>query len=293
MFDVPASVILAQIILGLVNGSFYAVLSLGLSVVFGLLRVVNFTHGTSFMLGAFTALFLNTGLGLGFWPGLILAPLIVGLAAALLEMTLLRRIYGLDPIYGLLLTFGLVLFIESLFRIFFGSSGHPYPPPASLNFLVDLGPIKMPAYRLFVVVASAFTCGTVWYAIERTRLGAMLRAATERADLTRAFGVNVPMLLTGTFAAGSALAAFAGVLAAPILQVHSGMGTQLIIVIFAVVVIGGLGSILGSVVAGFSLGVIEGLTNVFYSEGAGVVVFVVMVLILLLRPAGLFGKDPG
>lgn len=293
MFDVSATVFLGQTVLGLVNGAFYAILSLGLSVVFGLLRVVNFLHGTTFMLGAVCTVFLSNALGIGFWPSLVLAPLAVGVFGALIEMVFLRRIYHLDMIYGLLLTFGLVLLIEGLFRIAFGTLGYRYQEPEALNFLVSLGLIPMPAYRLFVVAASIAVCVAVWLAIERTRLGALIRAATERSDLSRAFGVNVPLVLTLTFAAASALAALAGVLAAPVLLVHSGMGTALIIKIFAIVVIGGLGSVMGSVIAGFLLGVLEAWTSVFYSEAAGSVVFVAMVLILLLRPAGLSGEKAG
>jgi branched-chain amino acid transport system permease protein len=268
-------------------------LSLGLAIIFGLLRIVNFAHGAFFMVGAFVALILGRYLGLGFWPALLIAPVVVAVAGIIFERFLLRQIYGLDPIYGLLLTFGLVLVLEGLFRVGFGSSGQQFSTPPELRGVWNLGFMILPIYRAFVIGAAVVICIATWFVIEKTWIGSRLRAATERPDLTRAFGINVPMLLTLTYGAGVGLAAFAGVLAAPIQHVNPSMGSDLVIVVFAIVVIGGLGSILGSAVTGLGLGVIEGLTKVFYSEASTTVVFLVMALILLLRPAGLFGREEG
>ncbi|EHL98185.1 branched-chain amino acid ABC transporter, permease protein [Acetobacteraceae bacterium AT-5844] len=282
---------LPQLVLGLVNGAFYALLSLGLAVIFGMLNVINFAHGAQFMMGAFVAWMLLAWGGIGYWPALIISPLIVGAFGMVLEKLLISRLYKLDHLYGLLLTFGLALIIEGVFRNQFGSSGLPYTPPASLGGApVDLGFMFLPKYRLWVVVASLVLCLGTWLVIEKTRLGAYLRAATENAALVQAFGVNVPRMVTLTYAAGVALAAFAGVLAAPIYSVNPQMGSSLIITVFAVVVIGGMGSILGSVITGFGLGLVEGLTKVFYPEASSTVIFVIMAIVLLARPAGLFGR---
>ncbi|MBN9408286.1 MAG: branched-chain amino acid ABC transporter permease [Burkholderiales bacterium] len=291
IFGLPLPVLAGQMVLGLVNGCFYAVLSLGLAVIFGLLRIVNFAHGAFFMVGAFCAWILQNTTGAGYWAALLLVPLGVGLAGGLFERTLLRRLYGLDPIYGLLLTFGLVLVLEGGFRVAYGTSGRPYPVPESLRGVADLGFMVLPLYRIWVIGAALAACLATWWLIERTRLGATLRAATEKPALTQSFGIDVPRLLTLTYAAGIALAAFAGVLAAPILHVNSGMGSNLVIIVFAIVVIGGMGSVLGSIVTALGIGVIEGLTKVFYSEASTTVIFVVMVLVLLLRPRGLFGRE--
>jgi branched-chain amino acid transport system permease protein len=290
IFGKPLILLYGQLTLGLINGAFYALLSLGLAVIFGLLNVVNFTHGALFMLGAFVTWGLLTYLGIGYWPSLVLAPLIIGLFGMAMERTLIRRLAGLDPLYGLLLTFGCALVIEGLMRNQFGSSGVPYAIPEVLSGPVNLGFMVLPRYRAWVVIAAAAMCLAVWLVIERTRLGALLRAATENAPLVQAFGVNVPRMVTLTYGAGAALAAFGGVLAAPMNSVNPNMGTNLIIVVFAVVVIGGMGSILGSIITGFGLGIIEGLTKVYYPEGSATVIFVVMVIVLLVRPAGLFGK---
>lgn len=291
IFGLPLSAFAGQIVLGLVNGCFYAALSLGLAVIFGLLRIVNFAHGAFFMVGAFGAWMLQRYTGLGYWVALAIVPLVVGLAGGMFERTLLRRLYGLDPIYGLLLTFGLVLVLEGGFRVLYGTTGHPYPVPESLRGVVDMGFMVLPRYRIWVIAAALAACGITWWLIERTSLGAMLRAATERPVLTQSFGVDVPRLLTLTYAGGIGLAAFAGVLAAPILHVNSGMGSNLVIIVFAIVVIGGMGSVFGSIVTALGIGVIEGLTKVFYSEASVTVIFVVMALVLLLRPKGLFGKE--
>jgi branched-chain amino acid transport system permease protein len=279
-----------QLLVGLINGSFYALLSLGLSVIFGMLHIVNFAHGALYMMGAFCAYFLLGELGLNYWFALVLAPLIVGAFGALLERLLLRRLAGLDPLYSLLLTFGLALVIQGLFQNFFGSSGLPYAMPPQLMGTTNLGFMFLPIYRGWVVAFSAVICFATWFLIEKTRLGAYLRAATENPTLVRAFGINVPRMITLTYAFGIGLAALAGVLAAPIYQVRPGMGADIISVVFAVVVIGGMGSILGSIVTGFGLGVIEGLTKVFYPEASNTVVFVIMAFVLLIRPAGLFGR---
>jgi len=291
IFGIPAPALYGQILIGLINGSFYAMLSLGLAVIFGLLRVINFAHGAQYMLGAFAAYLLLTHLGIGYWPSLILAPLIIGALAIVIERLMLRRLYGLDPLYGLLLTFGLALILEGAFRHWFGAAGKPYAPPAQLTGALNLGFMFMPIYRGWVVVASLAVCIGTWLLIEKTRLGAYLRSATENATLVQAFGVNVPLLLTLTYGLGAALAALAGVLAAPIYQVSPLMGSNLIIVVFAVVVVGGMGSILGAIVTGYVLGVLEGLTKVFYPEASSIVIFVIMAIVLLVRPAGLFGRE--
>jgi branched-chain amino acid transport system permease protein len=282
--------LMAQLAIGVSNGAFYAMLSLGLAVIFGMLNVVNFAHGALFMLGAFVALFLKVTLGLGYFPALLIVPVVVGVFGILIDLGLLKRLRGLDPLYSLLLTFGITLVLEGIFRYFYGSAGVPYSAPDDLVGAVDLGFMIMPLYRFWVIVASAVVCFGTWYAIERTRLGAYLRAATENAPLTQSFGINVPLLLTLTYGLGVGLAGFAGVLAAPIYQVNPLMGSNLIIVVFAVVVIGGMGSILGAIVSGFALGILEGLTKVFYPEASNIVVFVVMAIVLLVKPAGLFGR---
>ena len=294
MFDllgVPPQVLFGQLLLGLINGSFYALLSLGLAVIFGMLNVINFAHGALYMIGAFVAWLLMTKLGLGYWWALGLSPLIVGLLGVVLEKTMLSRLYKLDHLYGLLLTFGLALIMEGAFRHFYGVSGQPYPIPDALRGGQNLGFMFLPNYRGWVVVASLIVCFGTWFAIERTRLGAYLRAATENPVLVQAFGINVPVMITATYGFGVALAGLAGVLAAPIYQVSPLMGTNLIIVVFAVVVIGGMGSILGAIVTGLGLGLLEGLTKVFYPEASNIVVFVVMAIVLLIKPAGLFGRE--
>ncbi|WP_299842500.1 branched-chain amino acid ABC transporter permease [uncultured Jannaschia sp.] len=291
IFGIPIQAFAGQLLIGLINGSFYALLSLGLAVIFGLLRVINFAHGALYMLGAFAALLLSVWTGLGYWPALILAPFVVAGLSALVERTLLSRLYGLDPLYGLLFTFGLALTIEGTFRYFFGASGQPYSQPALLSGGVNLGFMYLPIYRGWVIVASMAVCLATWLLIERTKLGAYLRAATENPVLVQSFGVNVPLLLTLTYALGAGLAGFAGVLAAPIYQVSPLMGSNIIIIVFAVVVVGGMGSILGAIVTGYLLGVAEGLTKVFYPEASNIVIFVIMAIVLVLRPAGLFGKE--
>lgn len=291
LFGIPAPVLAGQIVLGLVNGCFYAVLSLGLAVIFGLLRIVNFAHGAFFMVGAFGAWMLLRYAGVGYWMALLLVPVLVGLLGAVFERSLLRKLYGLDPIYGLLLTFGLVLVLEGGFRIIYGTSGQPYPVPGALKGVSDLGFMILPDYRIWVILAGLGTCLAAWWVVERTQLGAMLRAATERPATTQSFGIDVPRLLTLTYAAGIGLAALAGVLAAPVLHVNSGMGSNLIIIVFAIVVIGGMGSLFGSIVTALSIGVVEGLAKVFYSEASTTIIFVVMALVLILRPKGLFGRE--
>lgn len=291
IFGIPHQAFMGQILLGLVNGAFYAMLSLGLAVIFGLLGVVNFAHGTLYMLGAFAAWILLDKLGVNYWAALLLAPLIVGALGVVIERLLLRHLYGLDHLYGLLLTFGLTLILEGVFREMYGASGQSYPVPELLQGGTDLGFMFMPNYRAWVVFASLLVCFGTWYLIERTRLGAYLRAGTENAALVQTFGVNVPLMVMLTYGAGAGLAALAGVLAAPIVLVSPMMGSNLIIVVFAVVVIGGMGSIMGSIITGLALGVVEGLTRVFYPEASNIVVFVIMVLVLMVRPAGLFGKE--
>ena len=290
LLGVPPQALFGQVLLGLINGSFYAILSLGLAVIFGLLNIINFTHGAQYMMGAFVAWMCLNYLGLNYWAALVLAPIIVGATGVAVERLLLKRISHLDHLYGLLLTFGLALIIQGLFRNNYGSSGLPYAIPPQLTGGQNLGFMFLPNYRAWVIVASLVVCLGTWFLIEKTKLGAYLRAATENPTLTQAFGINVPLLVTLTYGFGVALAAFAGVLAAPIYSVNPNMGGDLIIVVFAVVVIGGMGSIMGAIVTGFSLGLIEGLTKVFYPEGAATVIFVIMVLVLLVKPAGLFGR---
>jgi len=290
ILGVPAPLLFGQILLGLINGAFYAMLSLGLAVIFGMLNIINFAHGALFMMGAFAAWMLLEFAGIGYFAALILSPLIVGAFGLVLEKTIICRLYKLDHLYGLLLTFGMALVIEGLFRNAYGSSGMPYRIPEVLQGATNLGFMFMPNYRAWVVVSALIVCLATWAIIEKTPLGAKLRAATENAALVQAFGVDVPRLITLTYAGGVALAAFAGVLAAPILSVNPNMGTSLITVVFAVVVIGGMGSILGSIVTGFGLGVFEGLTKVFWPEASATVVYLVMAIVLLTRPRGLFGK---
>jgi branched-chain amino acid transport system permease protein len=287
-FSAPA--LFGQLFIGLINGSFYALLSLGLAIIFGLLNVINFAHGALYMLGAFVCWGLLEYTGLGYWPALILAPLIVGTLGMVLERTMLQRMYRLDPLYNLLLTFGLALIIQGLFQAKFGSTGKPYAIPELLRGGTDLGFMVLPYYRGWVTIVSLVVCLTTWFVIERTKIGSYLRAATENPALVQAFGINVPRMITLTYGFGVALAAFAGVLAAPMYQLGPKMGAETIIVVFAVVVIGGMGSIMGSIVTGFALGVVEGLTKVFYPPASSTVVFALMALVLLFRPAGLFGK---
>ena len=291
IFGIPHQAFLAQLLLGLVNGAFYAMLSLGLAVIFGLLGIVNFAHGALYMLGAFAAWIMLDKFGINYWYALFLAPLIVGVLGAIIERLFLKHLYKIDPIYGLLLTFGLALIAEGIFRELYGTSGQNYDVPELLSGATNLGFMMLPNYRAWVVLVSLVVCLGTWYLIERTRLGAYLRAGTENAPLVQAFGINVPMMVMLTYGAGAALAALAGVLAAPIIQVNPLMGSNLIIVVFAVVVIGGMGSILGSVVTGLGLGLVEGMTRVFYPEASNIVVFVIMVIVLMVRPAGLFGKE--
>ncbi len=291
IFGIPVAVILGQLTLGLVNGSFYALLSLGLAVIFGLMGVVNFAHGAFYTLGAFAALLGLQWFGLNYWLALLIAPLLVGLLGVVVERLLLRRLNGLDPLYGLLLTFGLALIVEGSLHQVFGSTGHSYPVPQALTGALNLGFMILPLYRAWVILASVVVCFTTWFVIERTRLGTTLRAATANAPLLQAFGVNVPVLKAASYGGGVALAALAGVLASPIVLVNSHMGTSLVIVVFAVVVIGGMGSIFGSIVSGLALGVIEGFTKVIYPEASNIVVFVIMAVVLILRPAGLFGRE--
>ena len=291
IFGIPLQAFLGQLLLGLVNGAFYALLSLGLAVIFGLLGIVNFAHGALYMLGAFAAWIMLDKAGINYWFALILAPLVVGAVGVVIERLFLRHLYKLDEIYGLLLTFGLTLIAEGIFRELYGVSGQNYPVPELLSGATNLGFMVLPNYRAWVVLVSLVVCLGTWYMIERTRLGAYLRAGTENAPLVQAFGINVPMMVMLTYGAGAGLAALAGVLAAPIIQVTPLMGSNLIIVVFAVVVIGGMGSILGSVITGLGLGLVEGMTRVFYPEASSIVVFVVMVLVLMVRPAGLFGKE--
>ncbi|ENN84035.1 high-affinity branched-chain amino acid transport system permease protein BraD [Rhizobium freirei PRF 81] len=291
IFGIPVQALLGQLLIGLINGSFYALLSLGLAIIFGMLRVINFAHGALYMLGAFTAYLLLAYAGIGYWPALVLAPLIVGLFGALVERLCLRQLYKIDPLYGLLFTFGMALTIEGTFRYLYGSSGQPYAVPTELAGAKNIGFMFLPVYRGWVVIASLIVCIGTWLLIEKTKLGAYLRAATENSVLVQVFGVNVPVLLTLTYGFGVALAAFAGVLAAPIYQVSPLMGSNMIIIVFAVVVVGGMGSIMGAIVTGYMLGVAEGLTKVFYPEASNIVIFVIMAIVLLLRPAGLFGRD--
>jgi branched-chain amino acid transport system permease protein len=289
IFGVPTQALFGQLLIGLINGSFYALLSLGLAVIFGLLNIINFTHGAQYMMGAFCAYFLMTKLGLGYWWALAIAPVVVGATGVIIERLMLKQLYELDHLYGLLLTFGLALIIQGLFRNEFGSSGLPYAMPAELGGGRNLGFMFLPNYRAWVIVASLVVCLGTWFVIEKTKLGSYLRAATENPALVQAFGINVPRMITLTYGFGVGLAALAGVMAAPIYQVSPQMGADLIIVVFAVVVIGGMGSIMGSIVTGFGLGLVEGLTKVFYPEASNTVIFIIMAIVLMFRPAGLFG----
>ena len=291
IFGVPVQALMGQLLIGLINGSFYALLSLGLAVIFGLLNIINFAHGAQYMLGAFVAYLLLSKLGINYWWALLITPLVVGASGMVIERLMLSKLYKLDHLYGLLLTFGLALIIQGVFRNIYGSSGEPYQIPDALQGGQNLGFMFLPNYRAWIIVASLITCLSTWYVIERTKLGAYLRAATENPQLVQAFGVNVPRMITLTYGFGVGLAALAGVMAAPIYQVSPQMGADLIIVVFAVVVIGGMGSILGSIVTGFSLGLIEGLTKVFYPEASSTVIFIIMAIVLLVRPAGLFGTQ--
>ncbi|MRX50359.1 branched-chain amino acid ABC transporter permease [Paracoccus sp. S-4012] len=291
LLGIPPQALFGQLLLGLINGSFYALLSLGLAVIFGLLNIINFAHGAQYMMGAFVAWMLLNYIGIGYWWALILSPLIVGATGVIIERLMISRLYKLDHLYGLLLTFGLALIIQGLFRDQYGISGLPYQIPSQLAGGQNLGFMFLPNYRGWVVVASLVICLSTWYVIERTRLGAYLRAATENPTLVGAFGVNVPRMITLTYGFGVALAALAGVLAAPIYSVNPNMGADLIIVVFAVVVIGGMGSIMGAIITGFGLGLVEGLTRVFYPEASSVVIFVIMAIVLLVKPAGLFGRE--
>ena len=291
IFGIPLQAFLGQLLLGLVSGSFYAMLSLGLAVIFGLLGIVNFAHGALYMIGAYVAYVALDRFGINYWFALVIAPVVVGALGVVIERTLLQRLYKIDPIYGLLLTFGLALIAEGVFRYWFDVSGQSYPVPDLLQGSTNLGFMVLPNYRAWVVVASLSVCLGTWFLIERTSLGATLRAGTENPRLVQAFGINVPMMVMLTYGAGCALAALAGVLAAPVIQVTPLMGSNLIIVVFAVVVIGGMGSILGSILTGVALGLVEGLTKVFYPEASSIVVFVIMAIVLVVRPAGLFGKE--
>lgn len=290
LLGIPPQALFGQLLLGLINGSFYALLSLGLAVIFGLLNIINFSHGAQYMMGAFVAWMLLTYTGINYWWALLMVPLVVGATGVVIERVMISRLYHLDHLYGLLLTFGLALIIQGLFRNQYGVSGLPYSIPAELSGGTNLGFMFLPNYRGWVVFASVVVCFATWFAIEKTRLGAYLRAATENPTLVGAFGINVPRMITLTYGFGVALAALAGVLAAPIYSVNPNMGADLIIVVFAVVVIGGMGSILGAILTGFGLGVVEGLTRVFYPEGSAVVIFVIMAIVLLVKPAGLFGR---
>lgn len=290
IFGIPSQALFGQLLIGLINGSFYALLSLGLAVIFGMLNIINFAHGAQYMLGAFSAFFLLQYVGLNYWFALIIAPIVVGFVGVVIERLFLQWLYKLDHLYGLLLTFGLALIIEGTFRNFFGSSGLPYRVPDALQGGRNLGFMFLPNYRAWVVAFSLVICLGTWFLIERTKLGSYLRAATENPTLVRAFGINVPRMITLTYGFGVGLAALAGVMAAPIYNVSPQMGAELIIVVFAVVVIGGMGSIMGAIVTGFGLGVIEGLTKVFFPEASNTVIFVIMAIVLLVRPAGLFGR---
>ena len=290
LLGIPPQALFGQLLLGLINGSFYALLSLGLAVIFGLLNIINFSHGAQYMMGAFVAWMLLTYTGINYWWALLIVPIVVGASGVVIERLMISRLYHLDHLYGLLLTFGLALIIQGLFRNQYGVSGLPYSIPAELSGGTNLGFMFLPNYRAWVVIASVIVCFATWFAIEKTRLGAYLRAATENPTLVGAFGINVPRMITLTYGFGVALAALAGVLAAPIYSVNPNMGADLIIVVFAVVVIGGMGSILGAILTGFGLGVVEGLTRVFYPEGSAVVIFVIMAIVLLVKPAGLFGR---
>ena len=290
IFGVPSQALFGQLLLGLINGSFYALLSLGLAVIFGMLNIINFTHGAQYMMGAFCAYLLLQYLGINYWAALIIVPIVVGLFGIVIERLFLQHLHKLDHLYGLILTFGLALIIEGLFRNYYGSSGQPYQVPEALRGGRNLGFMFLPNYRAWVIAFSLVVCLATWYLIERTRLGSYLRAATENPTLVRAFGINVPRMVTLTYGFGVALAALAGVMAAPIYNVSPQMGSDLIIVVFAVVVIGGMGSIMGAIVTGFMLGIVEGFTKVFFPEASNTVIFGIMIVVLLLRPAGLFGR---
>jgi branched-chain amino acid transport system permease protein len=291
IFGIPSQALFGQLLIGLINGSFYALLSLGLAVIFGLLNIINFSHGAQYMLGAFVAYLSLSKLGLNYWVSLIVTPLLVGATGVLIEKTMLKRLYQLDHLYGLLLTFGLALVIQGVFRNEFGSSGMPYPAPEVFQGVFNLGFMFLPKYRAWVIGVSLIVCLSTWFVIERTKLGAYLRAATENPSLVQAFGINVPRMVTLTYGFGVALAALAGVMAAPIYQVSPMMGADIIIVVFAVVVVGGMGSIMGAILTGFGLGLVEGLTKVFYPEASNTVIFVIMTIVLLIKPAGLFGTQ--
>jgi branched-chain amino acid transport system permease protein len=291
IFGVPSQALFGQLLLGLINGSFYALLSLGLAVIFGMLNIINFSHGAQYMMGAFAAFILLRYTGIGYWPALIIVPIVVGATGVVIEWLFLKRLQKLDHLYGLILTFGLALIIEGLFRNYYGSSGQPYGVPESLQGGRNLGFMFLPNYRAWVIAFSLVVCLGTWYGIERTRLGSYLRAATENPALVRAFGINVPRMVTLTYGFGVGLAGLAGVMAAPIYNVSPQMGSDLIIVVFAVVVIGGMGSIMGAIVTGFALGIVEGLTKVFFPEASNTVIFVIMIIVLLIRPAGLFGRS--
>jgi branched-chain amino acid transport system permease protein len=290
VFGVPSQALFGQLLLGLINGSFYALLSLGLAVIFGMLNIINFTHGAQYMMGAFAAFLLLRHVGISYWAALIVVPIIVGATGVVIERLFLKRIQKLDHLYGLILTFGLALIIEGLFRNYYGSSGQPYGVPESLQGGRNLGFMFLPNYRAWVIAFSLLVCLGTWFAIERTRLGSYLRAATENPALVRAFGINVPRMVTLTYGFGVGLAGLAGVMAAPIYNVSPQMGSDIIIVVFAVVVIGGMGSIMGAIVTGFTLGIVEGLTKVFFPEASNTVIFMIMIIVLLVRPAGLFGR---
>ena len=291
VFGVPSQALFGQLLLGLINGSFYALLSLGLAVIFGMLNIINFTHGAQYMMGAFAAFLLLRHTGIGYWPSLVIVPIVIGAVGVGIERVFLKRIQKLDHLYGLILTFGLALIIEGLFRNYYGSSGQPYGVPESLQGGRNLGFMFLPNYRAWVIAFSLLVCLGTWFAIERTRLGSYLRAATENPALVRAFGINVPRMVTLTYGFGVGLAGLAGVMAAPIYNVSPQMGSDIIIVVFAVVVIGGMGSIMGAIVTGFALGIVEGLTKVFFPEASNTVIFMIMILVLLIRPAGLFGRS--
>jgi branched-chain amino acid transport system permease protein len=290
IFGVPSQALFGQLLLGLINGSFYALLSLGLAVIFGMLNIINFTHGAQYMMGAFAAFLLLRHVGIGYWPALIVVPIVIGATGIVIERLFLKRIQKLDHLYGLILTFGLALIVEGLFRNYYGSSGQPYGVPESLQGGRNLGFMFLPNYRAWVIAFSLLVCLGTWFAIERTRLGSYLRAATENPVLVRAFGINVPRMVTLTYGFGVGLAGLAGVMAAPIYNVSPQMGSDIIIVVFAVVVIGGMGSIMGAIVTGFTLGIVEGLTKVFFPEASNTVIFMIMIIVLLVRPAGLFGR---
>ncbi|NHQ74896.1 branched-chain amino acid ABC transporter permease [Roseovarius gahaiensis] len=291
LLGIPPQALFGQVLLGLINGSFYAVLSLGLAVIFGLLNIINFAHGALYMMGAFVAWMLLTYLGIPFWAALVVSPMIVGGIGMVIERTMLRPLHDLDHLYSLLLTFGLTLVITGLFQNFYGVSGKPYPIPAVLTGVVNLGFMFLPIYRAFIIVMAVIVCFATWFLIEKTRLGSYLRAATENPEMVSAFGINVPLLVTLTYGFGVALAAFAGVLAAPVYSVNPVMGNDIIIVVFAVIVIGGMGSIMGAIIGGFGLGVVEGLTKVFYPEASTTIIFIIMALVLLLKPSGIFGRE--